>query len=93
MRFLIAHPSAAGAVNATAPTPVTNEEFSHTLARVLRRPALLRVPAFALRLAMGELADALLLTGQRVVPARALDLGFQFAHMDLERALREILHR
>ena len=75
MRFLLAHPNVQGPVNATAPVPVTNEEFSRTLARVLGRPCLFRAPAFVLRLAMGEMADALLLTGQRVVPARAQRAG------------------
>ena len=82
MRFLLAHPNAHGPVNATAPVPVTNEEFSRTLARVLRRPCLFRAPAFVLRLAMGEMADALLLTGQRVAPARAHELGFRFEVRD-----------
>lgn len=91
--FLITHPSAAGPVNLTAPNPVTNEEFSRTLARVLHRPSLFRAPAFALRLAMGEMADALLLTGQRVMPARALDLGFTFSYETLDPALRAIFAR
>ena len=91
MRFLLAHPSLAGPINATAPTPVTNEEFSRTLARVLRRPCLFRVPAFAIRLAMGEMADALLLNGQRVVPVRAQEMGFKYKYETLEPALRAIL--
>jgi uncharacterized protein len=90
-RFLLAHPNAHGPVNATAPVPVTNEELSRTLARVLRRPCLFRVPASVLRLAMGEMADALLLTGQRVAPARARELGFRFEYGTLEPALRAIL--
>jgi uncharacterized protein (TIGR01777 family) len=91
VRFLLAHPTLQGPINATAPTPVTNEEFSRTLARVLRRPCLFRAPAFALRLAMGEMADALLLDGQRVVPARAQEMGFRFEYETLEPALRGIL--
>jgi uncharacterized protein (TIGR01777 family) len=90
--FLLAHPSVSGPINATAPTPVTNAAFTRALARALRRPALLTAPAFALRLAMGELADGLLLAGQRVIPERALALGFQFAYRDLESALHTILH-
>lgn len=89
--FLITHPGATGPVNATAPHPVTNEEFSHTLARVLRRPAIFRVPAFALRLALGEMADAVVLKGQRVMPERATELGFRFTYESLEPALRSIL--
>jgi uncharacterized protein (TIGR01777 family) len=90
-RLLLTHPTVSGPVNATAPNPVTNEEFSRVLARVLHRPSLFRVPAFALRLAMGEMADALILKGQRVVPARALELGFRFEYGTLEPALSAIL--
>jgi uncharacterized protein (TIGR01777 family) len=93
VRFLIARPDAEGPVNATAPEPVTNREFSKTLARVLGRPSVFTAPAFALRLAMGEMANALLLTGQRVVPARAVGMGFEFRYRDLERALRHILRQ
>ena len=91
VRFLLTHPAASGPVNATAPAPVTNEEFSRTLARVLRRPCVFRAPAFGLRLAMGEMADALLLTGQQALPARAAAMGFRFAFEQLEPALRAIL--
>jgi uncharacterized protein len=91
VRYVLAHPTLQGPVNATAPAPVTNEVFSRTLARVLRRPCLFRVPAFALRLAMGEMADALRLEGQRVVPARAQEMGFRFTYETLEPALRAIL--
>lgn len=83
-------PGAVGLLNATAPEPVTNEEFMRTLARVLRRPAIFRVPAAVLHLALGELAEALL-TGQRVVPAKALALGFGFRYSRLEEALREVV--
>ena len=93
VRFLLAHPSASGPVNATAPTPVTNATFAHTLARVLHRPALLRVPAFALRALMGEMADALIVKGQRVIPARALEMGFQFEYGELEPALLDVITR
>lgn len=88
---LLQHPSASGPINATAPNPVTNEVFSRTLARVLHRPALLRMPAFALRLMMGETADARVITGQRAIPARAQELGFQFTYPELEPALRNVL--
>ena len=79
-----------GALNATAPAPVTNEEFSRTIARVLHRPSWLRAPAFALRLALGEMADALVLGGQRVLPDVATRNGFVFRYPTLEPALREI---
>ena len=79
-----------GPLNLTAPAPVTNAEFARTLGRVLRRPSFVPVPAFAMRLALGELADALILGGQRVLPARVQALGYEFMHETLEPALREI---
>ena len=82
-----------GPLNATSPEPVTNAEFSRALARVLHRPSLLPAPAFALRLLLGETADALLLASQRVLPARAEQLGFEFGFRDLELALRSVLGR
>jgi len=84
-------PTIEGPVNATAPHPVTNAEFTRTLAHVLRRPALLRVPAFAARAAFGEMADALLLASARVEPQRLLETGYTFRHPELGRALRHIL--
>jgi hypothetical protein len=87
--WMIENDRAAGAFNATAPTPVTNREFTKTLARVLKRPAIFRAPAFALRAALGELADVLL-TGQRAVPAHAERQGFRFTHPALEPALRSL---
>lgn len=80
-----------GPFNAVAPGAVPNREFSGTLARVLRRPAFLPAPAFALRAAMGELADGLLLASLRVVPRRALETGYRFRHAELESALRAAL--
>ena len=79
-----------GPVNLTAPNPVTNEEFTSTLASVLGRPAFVPAPAFALRLVLGEMADALLLTGQRVLPAKAKAMGFRFRYERLDDALRAI---
>jgi len=78
-----------GAYNATAPAPVTNREFARTLGRSLGRPALLPMPAPVVRLLVGEMAH-LLLTGQKVVPARALAEGFTFRFPALEPALREV---
>ncbi len=92
-RWLLTRDDARGPINATAPAPETNAAFAATLARVLRRPHFLRAPAFALRLALGEMADAALLTGQRVVPARAQALGFRFQWPALEPALRDLLRR
>ena len=79
-----------GTLNAAAPEPVTNREFTETLATVLGRPHFMRVPPFALRLALGELAETVL-TGQRAVPRRALSLGFHFRWPTLEPALRNLL--
>lgn len=79
-----------GAYNATAPKPVTNREFSRALGRALQRPAVVPMPAAVLRLLIGEMAN-LLLTGQRVLPQRALDAGFRFQYPDLESALQHIL--
>lgn len=90
VRMLVTSPTATGAVNASAPNPVTNAEFTRLLGRALHRPAFLPAPAFALRLALGEMADALLLTGQRAVPAAADRLGYRFTYPDLAAALDEI---
>ncbi len=80
---------ATGAFNASAPTPVTNRTFTRTLAQVLRRPAVLHAPAFALRAILGEMST-ILLTGQRMLPACAEQLGFRFTHRTLEPALRSL---
>jgi uncharacterized protein (TIGR01777 family) len=91
VRWAIDTPTAGGPINATAPRPVTNREFSRTLGRALHRPAFMPAPAFALRLALGEMADALLLSGQRAVPAKAEQLGFRFRYTLLDEALGAIL--
>lgn len=83
----------AGPVNATAPQPVTGRTFATVLGRVLDRPALLPVPALALRLAFGEMADVALLSSTRVLPARLQESGYQFRYPDLEGALRYLLGR
>jgi len=82
-----------GPVNVTAPRAVTNAEFTKALARVLRRPALLPAPGFALRAVLGGLADELLLSGQRVVPRVLLEHGFSFRFPEIEPALRHYLDR
>jgi uncharacterized protein (TIGR01777 family) len=79
-----------GAVNATAPEPVTSREFARELGHALRRPARLPVPALALRALFGEMAQTIT-TGARVMPARALMLGFRFRHPELDEALRATL--
>ena len=85
-------PTFSGAINAVAPQPVTNAEFTRTLAAALHRPAILHAPAFALRLMLGEMAT-LLLDGQRVLPERADQLGFQFRYRALDAALADISRR
>jgi uncharacterized protein (TIGR01777 family) len=79
-----------GAFNAAAPEPVTNRDFSRALGRALRRPAFAPVPAFAVRLLYGDMAE-IVTEGQRAIPARALDRGHAFVHTDLDAALRDAL--
>lgn len=85
--------SLAPAYNLTAPAPATNAEFTRALGRALRRPTPFPAPGFALRLALGEMAEALLLSGQRAVPKRLLDSGFDFRHPALDAALEHLLGR
>lgn len=82
-----------GPVNAVAPHPVTNRELTTALAKQLSRPALLPVPAFALRLALGEMADALLLSGARVTSRRLEETGYRFQHPGIGEALEALLGR
>lgn len=79
-----------GAYNGTAPEPVTQREFAKALGRALHRPAVVPTPGFALRMALGELAD-MVTTGQRAVPRRALDGGYRYAHPRLDAALTAAL--
>jgi len=90
VRWAIATPAIDGPLNATAPTPVTNREFARVLGRAMHRPAFMPAPAFALRLLLGEMADALVLTGQRVVPAKAEKMGFGFTYPRLDNALSSL---
>jgi len=91
LRMAIEKVAVRGAVNVVAPQPVKNAEFTKVLARALHRPALFPAPGFALRLALGEMADALLLSSQRVAPQRVQQAGFRFAHADLTTALGAVL--
>jgi uncharacterized protein (TIGR01777 family) len=93
IRWTIDAATPAGPINATAPNPVTNTQFSRALGRALHRPAFMPAPAFALRLALGEMADALLLSGQRAIPAKAERLGFRFRFTQLDDALRSIFSK
>lgn len=88
----LAEPAWSGAFNAVAPAPVTNGEFSRTLAAVLHRPALFTVPAFAPKLILGaEMVENTLLVSERVAPQRLLQAGFQFTDTDLRSALERLL--
>jgi hypothetical protein len=86
-------PPLSGAMNAVAPSPMTNAEFARTLARVLRRPAVFPMPALAARLLLGEMAEATLLASARVEPRRLLETGFAFRFPGLEPALRHALSK
>jgi len=88
---MLAVESIKGPVNVVAPTPVTNREFTKTLGRVLKRPTIVPLPAFAARLALGEMAEALLLASARVRPVGLLESGYLFRHTSLEDGLRHIL--
>ena len=92
LRFLIETDGARGAFNLTAPNPVRNGELAKLIGKAMRRPAFVPVPGFATRLAFGEVADVVL-KGQRVVPKRLLDLGFEFRFSTVEGALEDLLGR
>jgi uncharacterized protein (TIGR01777 family) len=83
-------PDFAGAINASAPEPVTNKEFAKALGRALGRPAVAPVPGFSIKLLYGEMSQ-IVLTGVRMVPGRAAELGYEFAHPQLDAALRDTL--
>jgi uncharacterized protein (TIGR01777 family) len=91
INFALAHDSVRGPVNFVAPNPVTNAEFTKTLGKVLSRPTLLPIPAFGVRLAFGEMGEALLLGGQRVAPAVLQTADYQFLFPQLDGALRHAL--
>ena len=89
--FLLRHSSIDGAVNMTAPTPVTYRQFTQTFARMLKRPHLIPMPAFALKLVLGEAAQ-LLIEGQKVVPKKLADAGFRFSFSTIDSALYDVVH-
>jgi len=89
LEFCLYHPEIGGPVNATAPNPVTNSEFSRILAKVLRRPNWFPVPEFVLKTVLGELSS-LLLEGQKVIPRKLMEHGFRFEYPELEPALRQL---
>lgn len=90
LNLLFENTSIEGPINLTAPEPVTNKVFSKTLGRVLNRPAIIPTPGIALNIMLGEMA-CLLLTGQRVIPQKAVDAGFTFSYPTLESALQNVL--
>jgi len=90
IRYAVDNESVSGAINGTAPNPVTNKTFSSTLGRVLKRPAFIPMPAFVMKLMMGEMAEELLLSGQRVVPEKLVKAGYQFKYPELKTALKDI---
>ena len=89
--FVINHKTISGAVNSTAPKPVTNKDFTSILAQILKRPALLPMPDFVLRLMLGEMAEELLLSGQRVMPEKMLGAGYDFQYTELRDALFDVV--
>ena len=91
IQFALSTPDLSGPVNGTAPNPVTNREFTKTLGRVLNRPTIFPVPAFAAKLAFGEMADDMLIGGIRVLPTALTNARFEFAYPQLESALRHSL--
>jgi uncharacterized protein len=93
VRWALLKSDVAGPLNLTAPKPVRNAAFAHTLGHVLHRPAFVPAPAFALRIAVGEMADAMLLSSLNVVPKKALSNGFAFRYPTLEGALRAIYEK
>jgi uncharacterized protein (TIGR01777 family) len=90
LRFLIETEEARGAFNLTAPHPVTNGELAKLIGKIMGRPSFVPVPGFAMRLAFGEVADVVL-SGQRAVPQRVLDLGFEFRFPTAQAALKDLL--
>lgn len=93
IRYALQNATVRGPVNAVAPNPVRNAEFTAILGKLLRRPTLFPAPAFALRLALGEMAEALLLSSQRVLPRKLHGLGYSFRHPELEGALGSVLRK
>ena len=91
LRLALENAAVRGPVNVVAPNAARNSEFTKELAKALHRPALFPAPAFALRLALGEMADALLLSSQRVAPQKLQQLGYRFLHPDLATALSAVL--
>jgi uncharacterized protein (TIGR01777 family) len=91
IHFALENAELRGAVNAVAPNPVTNEEFTQTFGKVLHRPTILPVPEFAIKLMFGEMGETILLQGARVLPKRLTENGFEFKFTNLEQAMKSVL--
>ncbi len=91
IRYAIDNEAVIGPINGTAPNPVTNKLFSKTLGKVLKRPAIFPMPAFVVKLLFGQMGEELLLAGQRVVPDKIIQQGYQFNYPELEDALRDVV--
>jgi uncharacterized protein (TIGR01777 family) len=91
IHFALRNEYLSGVVNAVAPNPVTNKEFTKTLGKVLHRPTVLLIPAFAIKLMFGEMGKTLLLEGTRVLPKKLEDAGFEFQFSNLEEAMKYVL--
>lgn len=89
--YCIDHDSLKGAINGTAPKPVTNQEFTRTLGKVLKRPAVFPLPVIVVKLLMGQMGEELLLAGKRVLPIKISDAGYKFQYEKLENALFDVL--
>ena len=90
--FIINNQTITGAVNLTAPNPVNNYEFTKILGKVIKRPTIAPLPGFIARIMFGEMADAILLTGNKVYPKKLIDAGFSFEHSTLDKALENVLN-
>lgn len=93
IRFAVDNEKISGVVNATAPNPVANKEFSTTLGKVLKRPAFIPMPAFVVKIMFGQMGEELLLSGLPVIPDKMTKAGFEFNYVMLEKAFRDILSR
>ena len=89
--FCVCNPNVQGPINATTPNPVSNKEFGKQLGRALHRPAIMPLPSFAVRLIFGEMGQALLLEGAKVLPKKAQDLHYEFVHPTLQTYFSEVL--
>jgi len=90
IHYMVENDKVSGAVNGTAPNPVSNKVFSKVLAKVLKRPAIIPMPAFVLKLMMGEMAEELLLAGRKVIPKKIMQAGYEFKFNNLESALLDV---